>query len=72
MVNRFSTLSEKDGAQTTIYCAVDESITHLSGRYFANCGLGKESRLAKDEALARQLGDISCESTGIDPNKLPA
>ena len=65
-------LSEKDGAQTTIYCAVDESITHLSGGYFANCSLAKESKLAKDEQVAKQLWDVSCEATGINPNVLPA
>ncbi|XP_071506856.1 retinol dehydrogenase 11-like [Diadema antillarum] len=65
-------LSEKDGAQTTIYCAIDESVTQHSGGYFANCQLAKESKLAKDMALAKQLWDVSCEATGIDPNKLSA
>ncbi|XP_071478738.1 retinol dehydrogenase 11-like, partial [Diadema antillarum] len=65
-------LSEKDGAQTTIYCAIDESVTQHSGGYFANCQLGKESKLAKDMTLSKQLWDVSCEATGIDPNKLSA
>eukprot|EP00057_Strongylocentrotus_purpuratus_P033097 XP_790111.3 PREDICTED: retinol dehydrogenase 12 [Strongylocentrotus purpuratus] len=68
----FFFLGEKDGAQTTIYCAIDESITHLSGGYFANCSLAKESKLAKDEQMAKQLWDVSCEATGINPNVLPA
>ncbi|XP_072178311.1 retinol dehydrogenase 11-like [Diadema setosum] len=65
-------LSEKDGAQTTIFCAIDESVTQHSGGYFANCQLGKESKLAKDMTLAKQLWDVSCEATGIDPSKLSA
>ncbi|XP_071478748.1 retinol dehydrogenase 11-like [Diadema antillarum] len=63
-------LTEKDGAQTTIYCAIDESVTQHSGGYFANCQLAKESKLANDMALTKQLWDVSCEATGIDPNVL--
>ncbi|XP_063954381.1 retinol dehydrogenase 11-like [Lytechinus pictus] len=63
-------MNEKDGAQTTIYCAVDESITRFSGGYFTNCSLGKVSELARDEQLAKQLWDITCKETGIDPNIL--
>ena len=29
--------SPKQGAQTTIYCAVDESISHESGHYYKDC-----------------------------------
>ncbi|XP_054752915.1 retinol dehydrogenase 12-like [Lytechinus pictus] len=68
----FCMLSEKDGAQTTIYCAIDESITHLSGGYFSNCRKAKESKLAKDDKLAKQLWDVSCEATGISPDILKA
>ncbi|XP_041453521.1 retinol dehydrogenase 12-like [Lytechinus variegatus] len=68
---RLFLLNEKDGAQTTIYCAVDESIAHLSGGYFTNCSLGKESKLAEDEQVAKQLWDITCKATGVDPNILP-
>ncbi|XP_071478754.1 retinol dehydrogenase 12-like [Diadema antillarum] len=67
----FFALSEKDGAQTTIHCAVDESVTQHSGGYFSNCQLAKESKKARDTALAKQLWDVSCEATGIDPNHLP-
>nr|XP_054757897.1 retinol dehydrogenase 11-like [Lytechinus pictus] len=63
--------NEKDGAQTTIYCAIDESITQLSGGYFTNCSLGKESKLAEDEQVAKQLWDITCKATGVDPDILP-
>ncbi|XP_072178914.1 retinol dehydrogenase 11-like [Diadema setosum] len=63
-------LSEKDGAQTTIHCAVDESVTQHSGGYFSNCQLAKESEFANDMALTKQLWDVSCEATGIDPNVL--
>ncbi|XP_072028111.1 retinol dehydrogenase 12-like [Amphiura filiformis] len=53
------------GAQTTIYCALEKSITHLSGRYFDNCRVAKESELARDDGLAKKLWDVSCRATGL-------
>ncbi|XP_071478758.1 retinol dehydrogenase 11-like [Diadema antillarum] len=63
-------LNEKDGAQTTVYCAIDDSVTQHNGEYFANCQLAKESmhEKANDVALTKQLWDVSCEAAGIDPN----
>ncbi|XP_072021361.1 retinol dehydrogenase 11-like [Amphiura filiformis] len=56
---------ERAGAQTTIYCALEESITHLLGRYFDNCRVAKESKLAHDNGLAKKLWDVSCQATGL-------
>ena len=61
---RLFLISEEAGAQTTIYCAVEEGITHFSGRYFENCDLGVESELAKDDDLCRKLWEISCQAVG--------
>ena len=58
-------VSEESGAQPTIYCVVEESITNLSGGYFANCCLIKESDIARDAALARKLWEVSCQATGL-------
>ena len=58
--------SEEQGAQTSIYCAVEDSITKYSGRYFNNCHLStKDSDLARDDGLAKKLWDISCDATGV-------
>ncbi len=49
------------GAQTSIHCAVDESLQDKSGRYYSDC---KEKRLmphALDEACAVKLWHISEE-----------
>ena len=71
-IHRLLALNEQDGAQTTIYCATEESVTDLSGGYFSNCGLAKESKLAKDANLAKQMWDVCCEATGFDPDTMLA
>ncbi|XP_072027799.1 uncharacterized protein [Amphiura filiformis] len=62
---------ERAGAQTTIYCALEESITHFSGRYFDNCRVSKESKLACDDGLAKKLWDVSCQATACQPINTP-
>ncbi|XP_072028493.1 retinol dehydrogenase 11-like [Amphiura filiformis] len=58
--------NEEAGAQTTVYCAIEESIKNLSGRYFDNCQLARETKLARDPALAKKLWEVSCQATGLD------
>lgn len=51
--------SSKEGAQTTIYCTVDESIANESGKYYCDC---KEAHLkphGKDEETAEKLWLLS-------------
>lgn len=51
--------NSREGAQTTIHCAVDESLANVSGKYFSDC---REKQLlphALDEADAVRLWDIS-------------
>ena len=56
----------KAGAQTTIYCALEESITKHSGRFFDNCRLAEEETdLVRDKGVAKKLWDISCQATGL-------
>lgn len=59
-------INEEAGAQTTIYCAIEPSITNQSGGYYDNCKLTKESKLAQDEGLAKKLWDVSCKVTSIE------
>lgn len=51
--------SPKQGAQTSIYCAVDEHLENVSGRYFSDC---KEKQILPqglDENDAKKLWDLS-------------
>ncbi len=56
----------RQGAQTTIYCAVSEDLAGVSGRYFADC----EERplvtaVAKDCNAANKLWDVSEKMVGL-------
>jgi len=47
--------SPKQGAQTTLYCALDPSIEKVTGKYFSNCGQEKLGSNATDDKAARRL-----------------
>ena len=64
----FLTLISKDctdGAQTTIYCAVDEEVKDHNGLYYADCKVKKMNPIAEDKDLAKKLWEISEKLTGI-------
>lgn len=53
------------GAQTTLHCALQEGIEHLSGRYFSNCTVKDVYAKAKDDADARKLWELSERLCGL-------
>ncbi|XP_022096265.1 retinol dehydrogenase 12-like [Acanthaster planci] len=63
-------IDEEAGAQTTLHCALDDSVPDLSGSYFDNCQETKPSALAQDDDLARRLWEVSCEATGLKCSKI--
>lgn len=54
-----------DGAQTTIYCAVDESLANVSGLYYSDCAVKKPAQQALDDAAAKKLWDLSASMVGL-------
>ncbi|XP_076143525.1 retinol dehydrogenase 12-like [Alosa pseudoharengus] len=54
-----------EGAQTTIYCAVDESLQNTSGLYYSDCAPKKTAPQACDDAAAKKLWDISASMVGL-------
>ncbi|KAG9340568.1 hypothetical protein JZ751_021390 [Albula glossodonta] len=48
-------LDTEAGAQTTLYCALQEGIEPLSGRYFSNCSVQEVSAKARNDALSHAL-----------------
>ncbi|KAL2095371.1 hypothetical protein ACEWY4_010090 [Coilia grayii] len=53
------------GAQTTLYCALQEGIEPLSGRYFSRCSEEEVGPKAKDDAAAKKLWELSERFCGL-------
>ncbi|KAM9839678.1 retinol dehydrogenase 12-like [Aulostomus maculatus] len=62
---RIFTKTTVEGAQTTIYCAVQPGLEGQSGGYFSDCAPASCSRMASDDDLAQKLWEISCNMLGI-------
>ena len=51
------------GAQTTIYCAVEEGLEEYSGGYFSNCTLSTASADGRNDGYAKKLWELSEQIT---------
>uniref|UniRef100_A0A6P7GWU6 Retinol dehydrogenase 12-like n=1 Tax=Diabrotica virgifera virgifera TaxID=50390 RepID=A0A6P7GWU6_DIAVI len=54
------------GAQTSIYCSVDEQCSNETGLYYAECKPTRPSKIARNEKLAEELWDMSLKLVGLD------
>uniref|UniRef100_A0A8C7ECY0 Uncharacterized protein n=1 Tax=Nothoprocta perdicaria TaxID=30464 RepID=A0A8C7ECY0_NOTPE len=59
------TPTPREGAQTSIYCAVAEELDSVTGQYFSDCKPAYVSPRGRDDATAKQLWNVSCELLGI-------
>ncbi|KAK7881508.1 hypothetical protein WMY93_029917 [Mugilogobius chulae] len=59
------TKNSTQGAQTSIYCAVEPSLENESGGYYSDCAPAKCSAKAKDDDLAQKLWELSCQMLSI-------
>ncbi|XP_054059661.1 retinol dehydrogenase 12-like [Rissa tridactyla] len=58
--------SAEQGAVSTIYCAVSEEVSGITGKYFdSDCGLALPSMASRDAGLARKLWEESERLTGL-------
>ncbi|NXT27243.1 RDH12 dehydrogenase, partial [Syrrhaptes paradoxus] len=55
----------REGAQTSIYCAVAEELDSVSGQYFSDCQPAYVSPRGRDDEIAKKLWSVSCELLGI-------
>ncbi|KXJ29687.1 Retinol dehydrogenase 11 [Exaiptasia diaphana] len=55
----------KQGAQTTLYCAVSEELEGVSGKYYSDCAEKQPSDYVKDDHAAKKLWDASVEFVGL-------
>ena len=53
------------GAQTTLYCALEDSIEHHSGRYYADCHERRPHQRALCEEHWARLWEISEDLVGL-------
>ncbi|XP_070988713.1 retinol dehydrogenase 12-like [Oncorhynchus clarkii lewisi] len=53
------------GAQTSIYCAVEPELETESGGYFSDCKPSSCTRAARDDEMAQKLWELSCQMLGI-------
>ncbi|RXN29209.1 dehydrogenase reductase SDR family member 13-like protein [Labeo rohita] len=65
ILSTFGATDPVSGAQTTLYCALQENIEHLSGRYFSDCQLVQVKPEARDDGIAKKLWDISEKFCGM-------
>ncbi|GLD54576.1 retinol dehydrogenase 12-like protein [Lates japonicus] len=59
------TKNSVQGAQTTIYCAVEPTLEKESGGYYSDCAPANCSAYGKDDDLAQKLWELSCKMLGI-------
>ncbi|XP_055364449.1 retinol dehydrogenase 12, like isoform X2 [Betta splendens] len=59
------TKNSTQGAQTTIYCAVEPSLEKESGGYYSDCAPASCSSAGKDDNLAQKLWELSCRLLSI-------
>ncbi|XP_020278535.1 retinol dehydrogenase 11-like [Pseudomyrmex gracilis] len=52
--------NKEEGAQTTIYCSVDENVGNETGLYYSRCKIATMRGKARDDQYARNLWDLSC------------
>ncbi|XP_072180521.1 retinol dehydrogenase 13-like [Diadema setosum] len=65
IVRLFSKTSEQ-GAQTSIYCCVDEKTAGETGLYYSDCAVKVPSKAAQNDDDARKLWDLSLKLVGLD------
>lgn len=63
--------SPKQGAQTSIYCAVDEAAGKETGLYYAECKVKDSSNKSKNMENARELWEQSLKFVDLNDNYDP-
>jgi retinol dehydrogenase-12 len=58
-------LSNEQGARTSVYCATSDDVGHETGLYYDSCRQKTPSKLARDEAFAKELWERSAGYVGL-------
>ncbi|XP_047453258.1 retinol dehydrogenase 13-like [Mugil cephalus] len=57
--------SSAEGAQTTIYCAVEEKLENETGLYYSDCAPKTAAPQGLDDEAAKKLWDLSASMVGL-------
>ncbi|MBP7239965.1 MAG: SDR family oxidoreductase [Saprospiraceae bacterium] len=55
-----------EGARTSVFCATDPSVQHISGKYWESCQVKEVFKSAQNPELGKQLWELSMRMCGID------
>ncbi|XP_066550909.1 retinol dehydrogenase 12 isoform X1 [Amia ocellicauda] len=55
----------REGAQTSVYCAVAEELESVTGKHFSDCSPAFVAPQGRNEEVAKRLWDVSCDLLGI-------
>ncbi|XP_061670486.1 retinol dehydrogenase 13 [Syngnathoides biaculeatus] len=58
--------SPQEGAQTSIFCAVDESLAKSSGLYYSDCAVKSPAPAAMDDGVAKRLWTLSANLVKLE------
>ncbi|XP_021928779.1 retinol dehydrogenase 12-like [Zootermopsis nevadensis] len=64
-IGSFFLKKPEEGAQTTIYCSVDEKLADKTGLYYSNCKEKSSSTQSCDPEAARKLWELSMKLVGL-------
>jgi len=57
----------ESGAQTSLYCCLEESLRCESGKYYSDCKVKQPDKIVENSQLAEQLWQVSERITGLSP-----
>ncbi|RWS23014.1 retinol dehydrogenase 12-like protein [Leptotrombidium deliense] len=56
----------KQGAQTQIYCAVDEAVANETGMYYVNCRRDEPKSIALNRDIGKKFWDVSMQMISLN------
>uniref|UniRef100_UPI00398E9DCB retinol dehydrogenase 11-like n=1 Tax=Pristiophorus japonicus TaxID=55135 RepID=UPI00398E9DCB len=62
----FCLKTAKQGAQTSVYCAVNPELENVTGQYFSDCTVLDVAYYAQDDCMAKSLWDLSFEMVHLE------
>lgn len=65
VMSRLSAIPPEEGAKTSVYLCTSDDVAKTSGEYFNKCAVEPLEDVARDDAAARRLWEVSEEMAGL-------